>query len=111
MTFMIGHWSRPSATLSIGVFILLVNSAYLAAFADPTLFYFANVVAHTGARRRARVPLRCPLVRHRHRAPRGADSWAVGPDHVASRNVLAGVAIMFTRRRRPILMAVRVHIV
>jgi hypothetical protein len=26
--------------------VLLVNSAYLAAFADPSLFYFANVVLH-----------------------------------------------------------------
>jgi hypothetical protein len=30
----------------IGVFVLLLNSAYLAAFASPTIFYFANVALH-----------------------------------------------------------------
>ena len=30
----------------VGAFVLLVNSAYLAAFASPSLFYFANVVLH-----------------------------------------------------------------
>ncbi len=34
--------------LVIGFFILLVNSSYLAAYADPTLFYFGNVVFHMG---------------------------------------------------------------
>jgi cytochrome c554/c'-like protein len=32
--------------LSLGFLVLLVNSAYLAARADPSLFYFANVVLH-----------------------------------------------------------------
>jgi tetratricopeptide (TPR) repeat protein len=36
---------RPSVLL-VGFFALLVNSAYLVTRADPTLFYFANVVVH-----------------------------------------------------------------
>ena len=44
---MVRQWFGDSAARrSAGVLILLVNSAYLAAFARPTLFYFANVVAH-----------------------------------------------------------------
>jgi Tfp pilus assembly protein PilF len=34
------------ASLFAGVLVLLLNSAYLAAFASPSLFYFANVVLH-----------------------------------------------------------------
>ena len=36
------HLVKPAAASAV----LLVNSAYLAAFADPSLFYFANVVLH-----------------------------------------------------------------
>src|SRR5882724_8345888 len=39
----------PSTTvklLVIGYLVLLVNSSYLAAYADPTLFYFGNVGLH-----------------------------------------------------------------
>jgi Tfp pilus assembly protein PilF len=32
--------------LTAGVFLLLLNTAYLAAFASPTLFYFSNVILH-----------------------------------------------------------------
>ncbi len=32
--------------LVIGFLLLLINSSYLAAYADPTIFYFANVVLH-----------------------------------------------------------------
>jgi tetratricopeptide (TPR) repeat protein len=35
-----------SKTLAAGGWLLLVNSAYLAAFATPTLFYFSNVALH-----------------------------------------------------------------
>jgi tetratricopeptide (TPR) repeat protein len=38
--------SRIARLLVIGYLILLVNSSYLAAFADPTLFYFGNVAFH-----------------------------------------------------------------
>jgi Flp pilus assembly protein TadD len=36
---------RPLA-LGAGTFLLLLNTAYLAAFSSPTLFYYANVVVH-----------------------------------------------------------------
>ena len=37
---------RPPPPLVIASAVLLVNSAYLAAFATPSLFYFANVALH-----------------------------------------------------------------
>src|SRR5215208_2917732 len=38
--------SRTAKVLVAGFLLLLVNSSYLAAFADPTLFYFSNVALH-----------------------------------------------------------------
>jgi hypothetical protein len=38
--------SKTARVLVAGFFVLLVNSSYLAAFADPTLFYFSNVALH-----------------------------------------------------------------
>jgi tetratricopeptide (TPR) repeat protein len=38
--------SRTSHRLAVGGAVLLVNSVYLAVFATPSLFYFANVVLH-----------------------------------------------------------------
>ncbi|MEO8373020.1 MAG: tetratricopeptide repeat protein [Candidatus Solibacter sp.] len=35
-------------TAGIGLGVLIVNSGYIAAFADPTIFYMANVVLHLG---------------------------------------------------------------
>src|SRR3954451_5625911 len=37
---------NPRTLLAAGVFVFLLNTAYLAAFASPSLFYFTNVVAH-----------------------------------------------------------------
>jgi len=34
--------------LTLGFAVLIVNSAYLAARADPTLFYFTNLALHMG---------------------------------------------------------------
>src|SRR6476620_827392 len=39
---------RRTGVTSAGLVLLLLNSAYLAAFASPTLFYFTNVVLHMG---------------------------------------------------------------
>ena len=38
--------TRPATAIAIAFILLLLNSAYLAARADPTAFYFANVAAH-----------------------------------------------------------------
>jgi tetratricopeptide (TPR) repeat protein len=38
--------SKTPKTLVIGFILLLINSSYLAAYAEPTLFYFGNVVLH-----------------------------------------------------------------
>ncbi|MCX6632813.1 MAG: tetratricopeptide repeat protein [Candidatus Solibacter sp.] len=40
------RWSVPLA--GIGLAVLIVNSAYLAAFAHPSIFYMANVLLHLG---------------------------------------------------------------
>jgi len=37
---------RPAVLLGSGLCALLINSAYLAASASPTLFYFSNVIVH-----------------------------------------------------------------
>src|SRR3982750_2900352 len=34
--------------IGIGLGVLILNSGYIAAFADPTIFYMANVVLHLG---------------------------------------------------------------
>src|SRR5436190_18461310 len=41
------HSAFDSACVA-GFVVLLINSAYLAATASPTLFYFTNVVVHMG---------------------------------------------------------------
>src|SRR5436190_14512053 len=38
--------STIAKILIVGYLVLLVNSSYLAAYADPTLFYFGNVALH-----------------------------------------------------------------
>ena len=38
--------SKTVKLLIIGFILLLINSSYLAAYAEPTLFYFGNVVIH-----------------------------------------------------------------
>jgi tetratricopeptide (TPR) repeat protein len=38
--------NNATKVLVIGFFILLVNSSYLAAYADPSVFYFANIGLH-----------------------------------------------------------------
>src|SRR4029079_15741386 len=37
---------KAAKVLAIGFLILLVNSSYLAAYAEPTLFYLSNVALH-----------------------------------------------------------------
>src|SRR6185295_16106213 len=39
---------RRPAILAAAVLVLVVNSAYLAAVASPTLFFYANVALHVG---------------------------------------------------------------
>ena len=38
--------TRAQRLLIAGFLAILINSSYLAAYADPTLFYFGNVVLH-----------------------------------------------------------------
>ncbi|HKP87495.1 MAG TPA: multiheme c-type cytochrome, partial [Blastocatellia bacterium] len=41
-----GTSGKAAKVLAIGFLILLFNSSYLAAYAEPTLFYFSNVALH-----------------------------------------------------------------
>src|SRR5215217_2581951 len=87
---MIRRWFGKSAgRLSAGVLILLLNSAYLAAFAEPTLFYFANVVAHIGLGSVLATVFARLLIAHR----RGVPSALLAASVLGAAGVLFGVAI------------------
>ena len=67
---MISQWFGKSAGVLAGAaFLLLLNSAYLAAYAEPTLFYFTNVVAHIALGAVLAVVFGRLLLRHRRAIP------------------------------------------
>ncbi|MCA1559836.1 MAG: tetratricopeptide repeat protein [Acidobacteria bacterium] len=78
------------ASLFAGVLILLLNSAYLAAFASPSLFYFSNIVLHMALGLVLGVVLTVRLIRRRDTAglPILLSSVVLGA------GALSGVAIM-----------------
>src|SRR5207248_182532 len=98
---------RSSTRIAAAFALLLANSAYLAAFAEPTLFYFANVVLHValgigvavaGLRYlRARRPALTPLAR--------ATAILLGGAFAA------GAAIMIVGATRPYRWLLYTHIV
>ncbi|HYT66515.1 MAG TPA: tetratricopeptide repeat protein [Vicinamibacterales bacterium] len=100
---MIRKWFHNStARLSAGVFVLLLNTAYLAAFAEPSLFYFANVVAHIVLGAALAVPLARRFVFHRRSMP----SVLIAATVLAAAGTLAGLLITFVGaagRFRPLL--------
>ena len=87
---MIPQWFRNrDALLCAGVFLLLLNTAYLAAFAQPTLFYFANVVLHIVLGVAVAIPLARRLAAHRRAVPVVLLVAAA----LAAAGTLAGIAI------------------
>jgi len=105
---MIRQWfGRSAGRLSAAVLVLLLNSAYLAASAAPTLFYFANVVAHIFlgivlARAFARL-----LVVHRRAIPLALIAGSI----VGAAGVLFGIAITFFGAAGRLRWLLPVHIV
>jgi Flp pilus assembly protein TadD len=88
---MIPRWFRNrDARLYAGVFLLLLNTAYLAAFARPTLFYFANVVAHIVLGLALAVLLGRRLMARRRLVP----VVLLGASVLAAAGTLAGIAII-----------------
>ena len=87
---MIRQWfGNRTARLYAGVFLLLLNTAYLAAFASPTLFYYANVVAHIVLGVVLAVPLGRRLASNRRSLP-----WILlGASAMAVAGVAFGLAI------------------
>ena len=75
----------------VGAFVLLVNSAYLAAFASPSLSYFANVVLHMALGVVLAVVYGIALVRRRATL----SPFVLAASVVTAAGVLFGVAIIF----------------
>jgi hypothetical protein len=87
---MIRQWAGARTTrLGAGVFVLLLNTAYLSAFAAPTLFYFANVVAHVVLGAVLAVPLTRLLVQQRRAIP----VVLLGASALAAAGSVAGLII------------------
>jgi len=69
---------RRPGILVAGVLVLLINSAYLAAVASPTLFFYANVALHVGLGAVVAVASLVYGLRARRRWPEGASTvWIV----------------------------------
>src|SRR6187401_920783 len=96
---MIRQWfGRSAGRLSAAVLVLLLNSAYLAASAAPTLFYFGIVLARAFARL---------LVVHRRAIPLALIAGSI----VGAAGVLFGIAITFFGAAGRLRWLLPVHIV
>src|SRR3954470_5030933 len=80
---------NPRTLLAAGVFVFLLNTAYLAAFASPSLFYFTNVVAHLVLG----IVLAIAYGRRLLAERRGAAPWILAASLVLAAGVVAGLAI------------------
>jgi len=92
--------------LFLGTFILLLNSAYLAATASPTLFYFGNVVLHMALG----LVLGWVFVGRLATAWRGLGLLVRLGGIVLSSGLLLGVAIMILGAYGPYRWLLRAHI-
>ena len=105
---MIRNWfGRRAAVRGVAVVVLLVNTGYLAAFAEPTLFYFANVVAHIVLGVALAVIFGRLLFQHWRAMPMPLRAASV----VASAGTLAGVAITIVGAAGRFRWLLPVHIV
>jgi Tfp pilus assembly protein PilF len=80
---------NPRTLLTAGVFVFLLNTAYLAAFASPSLFYFTNVVAHL----LLGIVLAIAYGRRLLAERRAAALWIAAASLVLAAGVVAGLAI------------------
>ena len=70
--------ASPPKLLVAGAVVLMANSAYLAAVASPTLFFYANVALHVGLGAVVAVVALVYGLKTRHRWPGGASiGWIV----------------------------------
>jgi tetratricopeptide (TPR) repeat protein len=101
---MSGASNKHMKTLTVALFVLLLNAAYLAAFAEASLFYLANVALHAilgvallfvGALRLVRRGLSIP--------------WWLSAAPFAISGVL-GVALLFTGATTPYRWLLQAHI-
>jgi tetratricopeptide (TPR) repeat protein len=97
--------THPQAAL-IAFILLVLNSSYLAARADPSLFYFANVMAH--------IVLGVGLVifgaRFLLRRWRGLSRGQVGIAGILALGALTGLALMIRGATRPYRWLLHAHI-
>src|SRR5947207_15129718 len=98
--------SRPSTRIAFGFAVLLVNSAYLAAFAEPSLFYFANVVLHIALGIALSIAAgRYLLVR---RPPLSSVNWSAAA--LLGVAALAGIVLVISGATRPYRWILYTHI-
>src|SRR4051812_19434931 len=103
---LVPSFGRSARLLSAGVFILLLNTAYLSASAAPTLFYFTNVVFHIFLGIVLAVVLGRLLLVHRRAIPLALLGAAV----IAAAGVLFGIAITFAGAAGRLRWMLPVHI-
>src|SRR3954466_13753824 len=103
---LVPSFGRSARLLSAGVFILLLNTAYLSASAAPTLFYFTNVVFHIFLGIVLAVVLGRLLLVHRRAIPLAL----LGAAAIAAAGVLFGVAITFAGAAGRLRWMLPVHI-
>ena len=87
--------------------ILLLNSAYLFSFGEPTLFYIANVLLHIGLGILLIIPFGIYVYRHFMRIPRFAQIGSVG----LILGILSGGFLMIVGATRPYRWLLIFHIV
>lgn len=97
---------RTTKLLVIGFLVLLVNSSYLAAYADPTVFYFANVMLHMLLGLALAVVSIGYGLKHWNRLPRVVHGSAM----ILGVSTVLGVALMIFGATRPYRWALYSHI-
>jgi len=101
------HWlGTRAARYAAGVFLLLLNTAYLAAFATPSLFYYSNVVLHIALG----VLLAVLLAREFVRARRDIPMWLQLAAAVLAAGTAVGGAIAVVGAAGPLRWLLPVHI-
>jgi tetratricopeptide (TPR) repeat protein len=100
------HGSRSAKILWVLTLALVVNSAYVAAFGDPTLFYVANALLHPVLGLLAAFFAIC-VIRHR-KWLQGATGWAACISFVGSLGF--GIYLIFEGMTRPHSLELYAHV-
>src|SRR5208337_580648 len=97
-----GGWLLPAS-----VAVLILNSAYLAAFGNPTLFYVANALLHPLLGIGVGVLFLAFVLRHRSAL---GDFWGTGSLLLLGLAAAFGVYLVFVGMTRPHSMALYAHV-